>query len=417
LRTQLYVGCVAGVAFVAAFAATSLLAQMPDPRMMAGRAVGSPELPDGTVMVRVVREQLANNLPGVGVDLHGAGAVRHATTGPDGRARFDGVPANARVHAVAVVDGERLESEPFDVPARGGMRTLLLAGAGQGTQGTGPATGGPPGAAPPVVAAEPATGLVLGANTRIVTEFAEDTLQLFYLLEIVNRTGRALSLAEPLVFDLPPGAAGTAVLQGATVEATVRGPRVSVAGPFPPGVTQLPVGCRFESVSGQLVIDQTFPLPLEQAVVAAQKVGNMRLASPQLVRQRETTIEGRAYIMAAGGGVPVGRPLRIELDGLPHHSRLPAYAALAIVGALVLLAGWLSRRGPSPDRRRRELEAKKARGLKALAALERERARGAINDAQYDTRRASLVAELEWIYGELDTAGGPPPTGDRGLAA
>src|SRR5690606_10340678 len=83
-----------------------LQAQMPDPRMMHGQALPAGDLAPGTVTVRVVRESIANNLPGIDVELHGAGAVRRATTGLDGRAQFEGLPAGARVHVRTVVGGE-----------------------------------------------------------------------------------------------------------------------------------------------------------------------------------------------------------------------------------------------------------------------------------------------------------------------
>ena len=110
-------------------------AQMPDPRAMHGQAIPAGELPAGSVTVRVVRESVGNNLPGVPVELHGAGDVRRATTGADGRAQFASVPPGSRVHADAVVDGERLESSTFEVPGAGGVRTILVAGLGLGAGG------------------------------------------------------------------------------------------------------------------------------------------------------------------------------------------------------------------------------------------------------------------------------------------
>jgi hypothetical protein len=74
------------------------------------------------------------------VELDGAGDVRHATSGTDGRAVFTSVPAGAHVHAVAVVDNERLTSIEFEMPAAGGVRTILAAGVGVGTPVGGTAT-------------------------------------------------------------------------------------------------------------------------------------------------------------------------------------------------------------------------------------------------------------------------------------
>ena len=121
------------VGALAAMAGNPASAQMPDPRMMSGQIMPAPELAAGTVTVRIIRQAIMNVIPGVDVELHGAGDVRHATSGSDGRAVFTGVPAGAHVHAVAVVDNERLTSIEFDMPAAGGVRTILAAGVGVGT--------------------------------------------------------------------------------------------------------------------------------------------------------------------------------------------------------------------------------------------------------------------------------------------
>jgi len=42
---------------------------MPDPSAMAGTPLPAPELPDATVTVRVVREQMGNNISGQTVTL------------------------------------------------------------------------------------------------------------------------------------------------------------------------------------------------------------------------------------------------------------------------------------------------------------------------------------------------------------
>ena len=81
--------CVALVAAAVGVTGTAF-AQMPDPRAMSGMSMPSPNLPDGTITVRIVRGQITNNLPGVTVELHGAGDVRTVKTGADGRALFAG---------------------------------------------------------------------------------------------------------------------------------------------------------------------------------------------------------------------------------------------------------------------------------------------------------------------------------------
>ena len=104
------------------------------------RAAGMPlrdgELPPGMLTARVVEGGFTKNLVGqaVQVDVVG-GKIEHGTTGADGRAQFAHLPVGARVRASAVVGGERLETEIFDMPAESGVRVRLVASTGGGAPG------------------------------------------------------------------------------------------------------------------------------------------------------------------------------------------------------------------------------------------------------------------------------------------
>ena len=141
------------------------------------RAAGMPlevgELPPGTITVRLVRGAFVENLRDRIVRLEVGDEVETAATDAQGRATFRLSPGTV-VRAVAEIDGERLESERFTLPARGGVRVLLVAGA---TDDAVPAAGEtiaggtvlPPGhpaiaqARPPVAAAAGARA----ADTRV----------------------------------------------------------------------------------------------------------------------------------------------------------------------------------------------------------------------------------------------------------
>jgi hypothetical protein len=399
--------------------ASPALAQMPDPRVMSGQIIPSPDLPAGTVTVRVIRQTIMNVAPGIDVELHGAGDVRHATTGPEGRAEFSGLPAGARVHAVAIVDGERLRSIEFDVPASGGVRTMLAAGVGVGEMMNG-AAATPAAPAAPAPPAKPGQ-LAFANDTRFAVEFQDDTLAVFYLLDIVNPSSGPVTLSEPLVIDLPADASGAGLLEGASPLATVKGRRVTIAGTLPSGVTTVPVAYRIESWSGSWTLNQTFPLPIVDVALVVQKLGGMRLSSASAPTVRDTQLQGTPFIMGTGASVPTGTPLQLTLTGLPHKSRAAVYVTLAIAVALVAWGAWMalsqsSSAAVARAARRRELEGRRDRGLSALAALERRHAGRAIDEEEYIEERRSLVADLERIYGELDDRGGLPG-GDQGLAA
>jgi hypothetical protein len=382
-------------------------AQMPDLRAMAGMAMPSADLPDGSVSVRVVKESIANNLPDVEVELHGAGPVRTARTGPDGRARFNGVPAGATVHAIALVNGERLTSSEFQVPPRGGVRTLLAAGLGTpGAPNTAPAdkpTEPPPAQASPGSAGSSA--LSFGSNSRIVLEFSDDVLQAFYLLEIVNTGGAAVQPASPLVIDLPEVAEGATMLEGSSKQATVRGRQVSIAGPFSAPMTPVQIAFRIDAPGDTLTLAQPFPLSFQMPIAAVQKVGDMRVSSPQIARSQEVPIEANTFIMGSGPPLPANTPLTLTITGLPHHSRTALWTALLLAGVIVATGIWLAwspaaSAAAVSDRNRLQTECEQH--LAALAALEQAHTDGGIEPARYEARRVALVAELERLYAALD---------------
>ena len=102
------------------------------------RAAGMPlddgTLPPGTLVVRLVEGAFTRDLAGQTVDvLLGDGRRESALTGPDGRARFDRLPAGDRVQVTATVGDEGLESESFTMPGQGGVRVLLVTGDGTAT--------------------------------------------------------------------------------------------------------------------------------------------------------------------------------------------------------------------------------------------------------------------------------------------
>src|SRR2546422_3815470 len=118
-------------------------AQMLDPKQMSGIPRPVNDLPNHSISVRLIRGELSNNIPNFPIELHVGAKVRTAKTDANGRAQFDNVPPGETVKAVAVVDGERLESQDFASPAQGGVRLMLVA-----TNKDAAATEGQPAAAP-----------------------------------------------------------------------------------------------------------------------------------------------------------------------------------------------------------------------------------------------------------------------------
>jgi hypothetical protein len=396
-------------------------AQMPDAREMSGVPLPSGDLASGEVSVRLIRGQLSNNIADHPVELHEAGGpVRTTRTDEDGRARFSNVPLGASVQAVAVVDGERLESQTFPVPSQGGIRLMLVASS--------------PGAPMPAPVAPGTAGdvsaLAIGGQSRFVIEVIDEAIQVYHLFEIVNRQGSALMLAEPVVFDLPAGVRSATILQGSSPQATAEGPQVLVRGPFQPGSTLVQFAYRMPYDRGTLAIDQPVPIALEQLMVVVEQEGGIGIESPQLANTREVTAEGQRYILANGPGVSAGDRVQLTLSGLPYHSRLPTYIALGLAVAILGVGGWAAfiggRRISGGDARRR-LEARRESLFGELVRLDELSVRDEVDASHYRKRRADLVAELESVYALLDQADeaqssavrpdAPAPAGPEGRRA
>ena len=385
-------------------AVVGLHAQM-DARAMSGIPRPVDDVPDGTVVVRLVRQELGSYVTNHPVDLDVGGRIQTVRTDGEGRAQFSGLRPGTVLRASATVDGERLESQRFEVPQSGGVRLLLVA--------SGPGAGAP--AAPP---AQPAPGAVAFAgDSRFIVQFSDDTLEVFYLLDIVN-TGPQPVTTEPLVFDLPPGATDAAVLEGSSQQAEARGSRVIISGPFQPGTTSVQVAYNLPASGDRLVISQKLPASLGQLLIAVQKVGGVRVTSNQVGDQREVSDQGRTFVMATGPTVRAGDSVTFELTGLPYQGTWPRDLALALALVVLAVGGWSAIRTPDrtgPAAERRRLENRRERIFRELLQIDTEQGTGAIDADQSATRRAELVAELERIYGALDTE--PPHGTDKGIAA
>jgi len=388
---------------------------MPDASLIHGRAIPAPELPNGTVTVRVVRGAIGNNIAGEDVRVTAGEAVRTATTDDQGRAEFAGLPMGFDARAESTVDGEVLVSEPFAVPTSGGLRVILVAGIAEAAARAAEETAA-------AAAAPPVDGVVvLGPNSRVFIEFRDDTLQFFYLLDILNNARARVDIGGPLIIDLPTGAGGAAVLQGSSPTATVSGDRVTVTGPFASGVTSVQVGFQLRHDSPDLTVQQTWPAPLEQVSVAVQKVATLSISSPQFSTVGEVSSEtGTPFLLASGPAMAAGSTLTMQLSNLPAHSRTPRVVALSLAVTIIGLGVWwaIGARPAAPESRPRLIERRNAL-LAELTTLEKQqRDGGRLPPRPADeARRQRILGKLEQVYGELDEARGRPRGGGEDIAA
>ena len=334
-----------GFVFLLTAAVLSAQPQMPNPKEMSGSVLPVTDIPAGTITARVIRGGFDQNIAGQVVEFTVDGAARKVTTDANGRATIAGLRAGTRVRAVAVVDGERLESKEA-VVATSGLRIILVA--------TDPKAEARASEDAALAKAPAVKGLVvLGGDSRVIAEFTEDRLTIFYLLEVVNTARTPVDVGGPLIFDLPRSARGAAVMEGSTKQATAMGPRVTVVGPFAPGVTPVRIAYEMPHGGPAVRIEQRWPAALQETTVIVSKVGSIDVASPQFATKQTRTEGGTSFILGLGPAIAAGQSVVLDITGLPHHSRWPRYLALGLAGAIMAVGLWAAIAVPTRKPRER----------------------------------------------------------------
>ena len=388
-------GRLAASALVMCVVGAVLWAQ-PDPRQMSGIPRPDPNLADGLITVRVIRGSFANNVSDHPVELLAGDTVLTAETDREGRASFTSLSPGSQVRVATTLDGERLVSQPFATPGRGGVAVLLVG-----------VTGG--GGGDPITSVVAGPGRVtLGQDSRILIELGEETIEVYYLLDVLNVAEGPVAPQMPFELTLPSGAQAGTVLQGSTPRTIVDGSRVSVSGAFGPGITPVRVGYILPYSSGSLVLSQTFPADFDQLLVFVEKWGAMDVASALIDRRGEMAADatgGFPLLLGAGARVPAGQPVVLELGGLPHHSGWPRIIALSLSGVIVALSVWGASGTGGGDieaQRVSVLQTRREKLFDDLVKTEQQHRHGTIGPTRYGTRRADLIAQLERVLRDLD---------------
>jgi hypothetical protein len=386
---------------LASAGAASAQVEMPDPSAIAGTPLPAPELPAGTITVRVVRERMGNNVAGQDVTLTIGPGKRTLKTDAQGRAEFGGLAPGTQAQATATVDGETLTSQQFLVPDRGGIRVALIAGIAA-------AKAAEQAASAAAAKEPPRKGVVeIGPESRIIVEYQDDNLTIFYLLEVLNNARTPIDIGGPLLIRLPRGAAGASVMQGSSQNVVVNGDMLTITGPFPPGKTLAQIGFSLPQATESLTIEQTWPVALAQVFVGLEKIGDMKIASPQLTDVRDMTADGQPFIMATGPRLNAGDTLVLNLTGLPAHSQTPRNVALAVVVLMFAVGAWMAW---SPAKAHAvqdaKLNARRDKLMNEIVALERRRRQRPLSDSD-EARLQRATTELERVIAELDSASAP----------
>ena len=363
----------------------------PDPRQMSGIPLPDAELSDGTVSVRVIRGQLSNNVPNQRVELRHGDIVEEATTDAAGRATFVTLNPGQQVQAATELDGVRIESRPFAAPGRGGVRLMLV-----GADPDRPVEPAPPGL------------VTFGGESFIQVEIVEESVEVYYVLDVHNPAQVAVEPAAPVRLELPPGAQGVTVLAGSSPRTAADGGSVTLSGPFDPGATPLRIAYILPYAGDRLVIEQSFPIDWESVLLSVEKLGAVDYVSRQVNRRVEVpseTRDGTDYLLGSGPRVAAGTPFTLELAGLPHHSRTPGNVALAVALSILAFGGWGAAKTPAAadaGKSRERLLARREALFLDLVKVERQHRDGRIGPTKHKSRRAELCRALERVYQRLE---------------
>jgi len=250
-------------------------------------------------------------------------------------------------------------------------------------------------------------------------QFREDSLEIYYVLEILNTARARVDIGAPLTIDFPRGAQGATALEGSSPAAEVAPNRVVIKGPFASGTTLVQVAYRMPYDTSDLTIEQTWPAALQQVTVGVEKVNNLSISSPQFTSAQDVTAEaGAVFVLGRGPALPAGGKTVVTLANLPVRSNVPRDVALSLAGLLAACGVWLAVTKRSVYAEARQTLVKRRDTLLSqLEQLESKRRAGTVDPNNYSTRRQRIYTELERIYGELDEVGAGPEGGGEGIAA
>ena len=316
--------------------------QMPNPKEISGVPLPAQDLPAGTISVRVVRGSFASNLTNQPVEITVDGKAQTKKTDENGRVQVTGLKPGTKIHAVTVVDGARLESQDITIGSTG-IRVVLVAVDPEAEKRA---------AEDRALAAGPAIKgvVVFGPESRIIAEMSDDQLNIYYILDILNTARTPVDPGVPIIVDLPHDARGASLLSGSAPAATVKGSRLTVTGPFPPGSTSAQVGFELPYDGATARVEQLWPAALSQVTVLVAQIGGLDLQSTQLTTKQVMNDQNQPVVFGSGPALQAGTSLTFEITGLPHHARWPRYVALTLSG-LILSTGLWAAFGPASRRR------------------------------------------------------------------
>ncbi len=358
----------------------------PDEKALLGQADGvaraDDKLPAGTIAAKVVDGD-DKALGHLDVKLErivtgGEPAVeKQATTGDDGVARFDGLPATASetLQVSVARDGNVERSKPFAVKAGPGALVALRI----------------------LATTRDPKALSFGRQSHFVVEVHDEEVQVMENLVLVNASASPFDPGPAgLTLPLPDGAREPQLSPDGPKQLGVAGGQLVWKGLVPSGENNVAVMFALPTSGAAVALHQKMTVDLDGQAMIVEHLPGLEVKGDGLT-QEERPMSGRTFWLVRGPGVKAGGAIDLRIAGLPQASTLArdlAAALAALIALWGLVRAW-SRNAPATPRAK--LEEKRDELLGKLAALD-----GAADAAKVARQRDELMARLERLYRELD---------------
>lgn len=346
------------------------------------RSEPDPELPRGTILVRVVDAE-GNPVQRASVELgalSGGNAERKVgRTGAEGEFRWDGLPTSrGRAYRVVVTNGPaRFAAPPFQLTASSGHRVTV-------TRWN----------------VTDSTANLLAFVVRTFLELAQEgnRIRVTQHLQLMNIGTEAIAPEGGIALPMPAGMKAFRTEQGmGDQRLEERDGKVWLEGSVPPGEVQLAYGFDLDTKGSSFRYEQRLPFRVVLAEAYAEKTPGMTFRAPGMHDPQEVDIEGRPFFTSRITRRPQSpnfTKLRIELDGLPGPG--PGRWIALGLGVLAMALGLASLLSGN-DRRAAEraaLMGEKERLLSEAERIEAQHKKGKLDASLYERVRERNLTRL-----------------------
>jgi hypothetical protein len=400
-------------------------------KVSVGQPAADPALRDGLVKVTVVRtgqpgHDHEHGAIGTVVEVReadgpaDAAPVASVTTGGDGTASFEALPAGKRYVVRTIAHGTPGDGAAFDLPVKGGISVPVqirfteeqsLEARFEGVAG-GPGkiyvasvqAGGRRYLSAPVMLTDTlgaATGIFI--YPQLVMSFHGgselDDQRMFFQLQIslINPTNSPRDPGpDGLKIPLPRGFRGASVDEALASRVKVLDDGVVWRGPLPPGQKDLVVGFSLDVSEGRLTFDLPLPLGAWQSQIVFEDLPGVTFEVPPSARRDKRRGQGgRNFVVLTDINIEPGKSMVLGLSGLPQPMLWQRWAP-PLLGLVVLgLLGWAglgivrgTRAGPAGA------EAERERLYGELVTLEQRFADKQLDAARFERERTALIARI-----------------------